>query len=441
MNARAYLNVTLLVSLPCWAQVVPTATSGDATRDAGYQMSVPPTVSGEAYPSITAAEVRSNYLRTSLAVTAAYNDNVLPDNGATPISDVLYSVAPTVALDRATPKMHETFSYSPGFTFYQRTSALNAADQNGSLNMKYHFSPYLAIGISDSVYKSSNVFNQTYGGILGTASASTATVVAPYLDQIGNNANAVLSYQFGKNAMVGASGTSGIANYSDQSQATGLANSNSRGGLAFYNYRIGGGQYVGAAYQYSYMQSTSETEESDTQLHSLYPFYMINLKNALSISIAGGEQKYTVTGLSLQAHGSWTPTVVASMGLQKNHVNYAASFSRTVMGNSGVLGTYHSNSASALARWKLAQSFAVSSQASYFIQKNVLLSSLVTGQNGHTVSGSCSAEYTFGEHLTLIAGYQRLHQSYNGVAVIAIAPNANREFISFTYTFSRPLGK
>jgi hypothetical protein len=38
-------------------------------------------------------------------------------------------------------------------------------------------------------------------------------------------------------------------------------------------------------------------------------------------------------------------------------------------------------------------------------------------------------------------GYTRLHQDYSGIAVLAATPNTNREYISISYQFFRPLGR
>jgi hypothetical protein len=46
----------------------------------------------------------------------------------------------------------------------------------------------------------------------------------------------------------------------------------------------------------------------------------------------------------------------------------------------------------------------------------------------------------FGEHLNAQLGYTRLHQSYN-VTAIATNPDTNREFVSISYQFARPLGR
>ena len=91
-------------------------------------MLAPPPVSGANYPVAFTSEERSNYLRGGVTFNTAYSDNVL---GATssglPVSDVSYSVWPTIALDATTPRLHSVLSYAPGFTFYQRTSSRNEA--------------------------------------------------------------------------------------------------------------------------------------------------------------------------------------------------------------------------------------------------------------------------------------------------------------------------
>ena len=75
-------------------------------------------------------------------------------------------------------------------------------------------------------------------------------------------------------------------------------------------------------------------------------------------------------------------------------------------------------------------------QGSYTVRWTALASS-----DGHTVSGTASVQQQFGQHLNLQLGYTRLHQNYSTVAVLASIPNTNREFVSISYQFSRPLGR
>ena len=59
-------------------------------------MLTPPPVSGQAYPVSPTSEERANFLRGGVVFNAAYSDNVLGSTSATPISDVSYSIWPTV---------------------------------------------------------------------------------------------------------------------------------------------------------------------------------------------------------------------------------------------------------------------------------------------------------------------------------------------------------
>ena len=62
-------------------------------------------------------------------------------------------------------------------------------------------------------------------------------------------------------------------------------------------------------------------------------------------------------------------------------------------------------------------------------------------QGGHSISGTAQLEHPLGEHLKASLGYQRLHQSYSGIAAIIGDPDSDRVSISISYQFTRPLGR
>lgn len=451
MLTRTCLSVVLLVAMPVSSQVVPSATGGAVTPDAANtdavttendaEMRTPPSVSGEAYPTETGSEARSNYLRGDLTLDTAYNDNVQEGNSTSPISDITYSIKTTIALDQTTSRLHQTYTYSPGFTIYQRESTLNAADQSGTMNLQYHMSPHAIVTVTDAFQKSSNAFNQPYSGVSGSTQPPTASVVAPFADQMSNTVSAALSYQYSRNGMIGGSGTSTMLNYSNPAEVTGLSNSNSRGGSAFYNLRISSVHYIGANYQYSQMIASGLNSQSETQTHSLFIFYTAYLNNSLSLSISGGLQHYAETQTTLPESGSWAPAVTASMGWQRKRTNFAASYSRTVTGDGGLLGAFDSNSASAFVRWQLAHTWTLGSSAGYTIQRNALPTSISSSNGGHTLSGRFSVEHSIRNRIQTTFGYERLQQSYGGVEVISTAPESNRVSITISYQFTRPLGR
>jgi len=440
MLTRICLSLAFVVAMPVWSQVEPSATGPSPSSEENMQ--TPPPVSGEAYPTATGSEARSNYLRAGLAVNTAYDDNVLGGNSTTPVGDITYSIMPTIALDQTISRLHQTLTYSPGFTLYQRTSGLNAMNQNATVGFQYRLSPHARISLHDSFVQTSNVFEQPYGGVSGSTQSPTEAVVAPYADQLSNAASGQLSYQFSRNGMIGGSGTSTMLKYPNPAQASGLSsNSNSRGGSAFYNLRLSSTQYIGVTYQYSRMLASLANAPSETQVHTINSFYTLYLKSTLSLSVSGGPQHFDLVQSPLPASGSWTPAVTASMGWQRSHTNFAASYSRTVSGAGGLVGAFQSESANANASWQLARTWTAGSSASYTTQKNVLPAFFSSTQGGHAVSGTVSVQHPISEQFTAGFGYSRIHQSYGGIAVISENPDSDRVFVSISYQFARPLGR
>ena len=119
----------------------------------------------------------------------------------------------------------------------------------------------------------------------------------------------------------------------------------------------------------------------------------------------------------------------------------AVSYKHIISGGGGLFGAVRMDSASVSMQQQIARTLNGSFAVSY-AQNDVLGSPLFGGANdGHTVSGTASLQKQFGEHINAQVGYTRLHQSYGGVAILSTNPDTNREFVSVSYQFSRPLGR
>src|SRR5579859_1908187 len=148
MITRTSIFVLILLSaVSLWSQddpgasaakEVPAAETVASSDDA--RMLTPPALSGEAYPIAPTSEARSNYLRAGLTVNSAYSDNVLGGVSTHPVSDVDYSIWPTITLDQTTTRLHSLLTYAPGFTFYQRTTGRDETDQNATIDLQYRLS-------------------------------------------------------------------------------------------------------------------------------------------------------------------------------------------------------------------------------------------------------------------------------------------------------------
>jgi hypothetical protein len=408
-------------------------------------MQTPPPVSGAAYPTAYTSEARSNYLRGGLTFTTAYNDNVLVSASGTPLSDVSYLISPSIALDETTSRLHWVLSYSPGFTFYQRNSSGNQANENLSSTFRYRLSPHVTLSLGDSFQKSSSILDQpdltSASGVTGSAQGVGITVIAPLADQLTNDGNAEITYQFSAKAMIGASGTFTNLHYSNSAQVPGLSDSSSQGGAAFYTQRLSRKHYLGVTYQYERILAYPSGAQSETQTQSVMAFYTVYLQPKLSLSVSGGPQHSNVDQSPLPSFQSWSPAVTASIGWQAHHTSLAASYSRIVSGGGGLVGAFHSSTANLSFRQQISRNWNAQAVGAYSINKTVTPLSFLASPGGHSISGSASIQRRLGQHLSAEAGYTRLHQSYSGIAAISTAPDTNREYVSISYQFARPLGR
>jgi hypothetical protein len=418
------------------------AATGPSTG--GGNMVTPTPVSGEGYSMGFTSETRSNYLRGGLVFTTAYMSDATTDANGQPVDDVSYSISPTIALDQTRSRLHWVFSYSPGFTFYQKTSAFNQANQNLGATLRYRLSPHVTLALSDTFQKTSSMLYQPNSDfqqpVSGSVFVPNYSVIAPIADVLTNTANATLTYQFAANAMVGASGTFGNLYYPNQSQVVGLSNSSSRGGSAFYTYRVSKMHYLGATYQYQFFSASGPGVQSDTHAQSIFLFYTVYFKPTVSLSFFGGPQYSSTQQLGLPTTQGWSPAGGVSFGWQGQLTSFAASYSQTISDGGGLSAAVHAYNANASIRRQLTRNLSTSLGAGY-TSNSILVASAASSTGGHTISGNASVQRQVGQHFNVQLQYTRLHQSYADIGVISSIPDQNRVAASISYQFTRPLGR
>jgi hypothetical protein len=170
-------------------------------------------------------------------------------------------------------------------------------------------------------------------------------------------------------------------------------------------------------------------------------FYTLYLLHALTLSVMGGPQHYSVVQAPLPPSAAWTPAVTGSIAWQGNQTNFAASYSKSVAGGGGLFGAFNTTMANASARWRFARTWTIQSTVNYNLRKSVTPLFFFSESGGRSISGTATLEHPLSEHLRASIAYQRLHQSYAGVAAIIGNPDSDRESISISYQFTRPLGR
>ena len=220
---KGLLTLLAFAVAPLWAQVdssgAPPAGEGAAIWTMGHSsgndsseddapMVTPAPLSGEGYSMAFSSETpRTNFLRGGLNLSTAYDSNVVPSSGRA-VSDVAYSILPSLALEQSRSRLRWNLSYSPGYTFHQRLDTINGLDHSLALGLEYRLSPHVTMKLSNSFQKTRDLLNfreqseqtPTPGGLNGP----NDSIVPPGTAMISNFSNAEISYQFGPNAMVGA---------------------------------------------------------------------------------------------------------------------------------------------------------------------------------------------------------------------------------------------
>lgn len=438
----ACLCLAIAAATPLWSQVEPSG-SGGGSNLGDSQMMTPAPVGGS-YPGIVGSEERSNYLAGGLVFTAAYIDNLMVGNGTSPISDETYSFLPSIGIDRRTPRQVESLSYSSGFTVYQHTSQFNAVAQSAAASYRYRISPYTVIVLGDTFQQNNNLYNQSNpfagGGISGTPGQSNGVVISPFLNQLTNSSSAGIHYQYGRNAMIGAGGSYSFQQFSETAAVTGLNNEGAAGASGFFSRRIAGSHYVGVTYQFS--KFVTHPIDTYTLTHTAFGFYTYYFTRSFSVSILGGPEHYTNWGATSPMQAAWTPAVQASFGWQTFRTNVSASYSHTVSGAGGLIGTYHSDIASLNGRLKLKRTWNANANVNYARFSNVNSNAPgAYGNGGNSIFGGVSLDHQITERVEAQAGYGHFHQFYAGIPAASTSPDSNRASISITYHFNRPLGR
>lgn len=443
MSSRIAIALLFLLALPVSAQVEPAAT-GPISQDEDLRMMLPPPVSNAPYPRVTGSEERSNYLRGGIGFDTAYIDNVFSGEFTRQLHETTLTVKPNIALDRTTPRHRETFSYTPGFTFYRPTSELDAIDQNANLEFEYRFARYTALDVTDTFLQTTNPFGDAGAvfavGVSGSAGAPQVLII-PYAEQLSDTLQATFSHQYARNQMFGAGGSFRMLNYPNRSQAPGLYDSKSGGGSAFYAYRAGARHYLGITYQYSHIVASPTTGESDTDMQSILPYYTFYLGPTISVSLAAGPQYFKSTETGLPNVSGWTPVATASVARQTAQTNLAIGYARTVSGGGGLLGAFKQDSGELSARGQLTRYWAVGAEGNYMNVTTATPGISANNQGGHQFSVKGLIQRALGERFYVELGYVRLHQDYRGVSLLNNNPDSNRGYLSLNYQFARPIGR
>ncbi|HVT98298.1 MAG TPA: hypothetical protein VHE33_12390 [Acidobacteriaceae bacterium] len=458
MTPRIVLLLALCAAIPAWSQATGTGTDNPGTSTgtdeqpdnplANDGMLTPPPVSGQTYPILTGSEERRNFMTLGATANVAYDDNV--EGGYTGVSkgDMIYSLWPTISVNRSSTRLREVLNYSPGFTFYQPSTVFNAMDHNLTADLQYQMGTHTVLDLSDNFDRSSSLFNQPFGtsqGISGGVPTQTSGVLPPFADRLMNTAAAQLTNQTGTNGMIGLSANFSNLDYPDNRQVTGLYNATSYQGGAFVTQRLSRRQYLGANAQHGKVVSYVNGVDNVMKQDNIFGFYTIYLRalpqSTFSISITAGPEHYSIIQYPEALLSQWTPAGTVSLGWQAHHSSASASITRAVTGGGGLPGAYEEDGAEIQFRRQLRPTWDVSFSGGYTQNKSATPQFAFVVPGGHTLAAGVSASHMLTKNLKIDVGYNWMDQVYKAVVSLSPIPISNREFCAVSYHFTRPLGR
>lgn len=444
MRKAVLLCAALLTTSPLWCQE---SEPDQGSSAAGSESMVKPApVSDRSYSTeVGMAGRQENFLSLGIIGTFGYVDNLYPGAGVSPIGEKLYVILPTIALDMSTDRQHTSASYSPGFNFYEPSSALNEVDQSGQFNFDYRLTPHLNLSLGDTLQRSSTGFGQAGLGVGGSISGSAPSLVpgvyAPFTSRFINAASAQLSDQFSRRGMIGATGEYLKLDYPNLVAGSGLYNSDSRAGGGYFNERVSAKQYLGAIYRYEDILAYPPVGQYQTQTNAISGFYTIFLSDTLSLSVTGGPQHYSAIHSPTPPVSGWSPTFTISSGWHRQLVSLAGNFSRTVTGGGGLLGAYRSTGGALGGRWQMSPNWSSGVSASYASNSSATPTLAPSSPGGHSLVASASLERPIAPRLRARFQYDRIQESYSQIQAIAVNPSSNRESVTLVWELRRPLGR
>jgi hypothetical protein len=399
---------------------------------------------------------RSNYLRGGISIGATYDDNAA-SSPTTRISDFSYSILPNIQLDQTRSRLHWVLGYFGGFTANQRLTTRNQGSHNLTGSLQYRLSPHVDLRLSDSFLDTTGLLQQFQNGlgapVTGPINQPNPTLITPLARNINNTGSADMSYQFSANDMIGAGGTFYDSHFRDLPASSGtLLDTSTRSADAYYNHRFTPRNWTGVTYKFQRLTQGSGGEVTDT--HSILLSHTIYLRQRMTLSFFAGPEYSEINTVTVTANIA--PPVIsfatissaehqlsasggASFGWQGALTSIRLDASRKVSDGGGLLGAVELDSVGAGIRRQLGKTTAVHLNALYGHNRE-LGSAAVGTKPLKSAAGGLGIEQQLAANFMLRLDYGRDYQSGSNISTVG-SVNHNRESVSISYNFTRPMGR
>ena len=387
-----------------------------------------------------------NFLRMGIEAGTAFDDNALltPSDRT---SNVSYILLPSIEIGQSRSRLRWDLAYRPGFTVNQQVSERNEFAQGLSFVFDYRLTAHVGVRLREGFEKTNNAFLGVVQGSQapGTVPGQTPnfSAVTPLADRTSNISALDLTYQFGANSVVGASGNYYLTNYNhDASGTTSLVDSNSVGADGFYAHRFANRHWAGLMYNFQRLQFQPGNR---TNVQRAPLFYAVSFGTHTMLSVWAGPE-YSITPQAVpgtipdasDSRSRWGAAGGADFSWEGARTTFRAGYLEQTTDGGGlaeavVLKEFRAEIHRRLTtRWTLTADLARSQNDPLY---------LISGTSPYqTWTGGGGFEYAFTDRWMMRLRYDREHLSTETHPSIS-PTNRNRVLLSIGYSFSRPLGR
>jgi len=433
------LMITLVVAARA-QQTEPAQTPGEQPESA------PATLAGQKAQHEPLTEASApNYMTTGIAITQVFTDNAeLASSGR--ISDLSYDIEPHLAFNHSAPRLSYSLGIFAGFIVNRTLEERNQATQTASLDLSYGLTRFTTLRLSDGFRNSTGLWSGSGDEASPGSSGGVGVVEEPnsalftYGEFRANIALAELSRQFSANGIGGLRATQSYLWYPNAATSTisgTLYGGETYSAEAFYNHRFSSRQWVGVTLRGQ--RFDTDHSEGRTDAASALFLYGINIKPKMSLSLFGGPELSVISIQGIPASDlpfpqrTWSPAAGAVFSWQGQRTGATASFVHQISNGEGLSSAVTVNGANAALTRQLSPRWGAELGFTYAQNEPI-----VTSPTIRFYSGRLQFTSYITNNITVSGGYARDDDTSSDSRARA---SADRVWISFSYSFSRPLGR
>lgn len=416
-----------------------------APSSADQTGSAPATMVGQKNQAPPLGEGSSpSYVTIGVGATQVYTDNV-GLNSDSQLGGWSYDIEPHLTLNHSAPQLSYAMGIYAGFILNRTAQEPNRAVQTGTFDMSYRMTSFTTVRASDSFMNTTGLWS---GAGVDTGASSTGGIGAiqqpnsslfTFGQYRSNTALAELSHIFNASDDGGFRGTHSYTWFpgsATSAVAGNLLAGSTYSAEAYFNHRFNARHFTGITIRGERFDLDQAQGRTDTG--TLLVFYGVNFRPTISLSLFAGPQLSVTSippGLSVASFPRrlWSPATGAVFNLQRKRTGFTASFIRQVSNGGGLASAVTLSTADAALQSRWGRRW-ISTLGFSYTQNEPLINSPMI----RTYSGRGQLAFQLTNNITLSGGYLR---TQNAMVEGNLSASANRAWTSFSYNFTRPLGR